>query len=144
MRTPLRPLPREAAVWAGRVRRLRWLDALAAGVMAWAVAAWLWPATDATALGVLVAMFLPLAAAIPPLRRRWRPVSATVGLALSWPLRAGDRAWHIDPDGRIRLVLVTAPRWRGVVVAGVIQDSGEGAVVSRMRGMLVPVKSAGG
>ena len=123
--------------WAGRLRALRWLDALAAWLVLWAGGVWLRPAADWSALAVVSGLCLPILAAVPPLRRRWRPVSALVALALSWPLRAGDRAWHVTLDGRARLVLVTAPRWANVVVAGVVQDAGEGMAVSRTRGLLV-------
>jgi hypothetical protein len=137
MRTPIRPVPHAAIVWKRRLRRLRWLDALAAWVLAWLAAVALAPGTDPVALGVVVTLFLPIVAAIPPLRRAWRPVSTAVAWAVSAALRPGDRAWHISPDGHARLVLVTGRRRTTVVVAGVVQDSGEGAVVSRLRGLVV-------
>jgi hypothetical protein len=137
MRTPIRPVPHAAVVWTRRLRRLRWLDALAAWLLAWLGALALAPETDPVALGVVVALVLPIAAAVPPLRRAWRPVSIAAAWALSAFLRPGDRAWHISPDGHARLVLVTGRRRTSVVVAGVVQDSGEGAVVSRLRGLLV-------
>ncbi|MGH7266640.1 MAG: hypothetical protein ACREMB_17595 [Candidatus Rokuibacteriota bacterium] len=137
MRTPIRPVPHEAVVWTRRLRRLRWLDALAAWLLAWLAALALSPGTDGVALGVVVALFLPIAAVIPPLRRAWRPASIAAAWALSGSLKPGDRAWHISPDGHARLVLVTGLRRTSVVVAGVVQDSGEGAVVSRLHGLLV-------
>ncbi len=137
MRSPIRPVPQLVLRWSARARRLRWADAGAAWLVLWALLfAWR-PATDPAALAVLAAVPLLIGIAIPPLRRRWRPVSAVVALFLSWRIRPGDRAWHVSPDGA-RLVLVTSRRWLHVVVAGVVQDSAEGIPLRRTRGFLVP------
>ncbi|HSD33584.1 MAG TPA: hypothetical protein VLB49_16840, partial [Gemmatimonadales bacterium] len=85
------------------------------------------------------AVLVATLAAVPPLRRRWRPVSAAVAVALGWRLRPGDRAWHVGPDGA-RLVLVTAARWRHVAVAAVVRDSEEGMTLRRTRALLVPAE----
>jgi hypothetical protein len=137
MRTPLRPFPEDVTRWMRQARRLRWLDALTAWLAAWAILVGIRPATDWTALGVLAFVVVAPAAAIPPLRRRWRPVSAAVALALGWRLRPGDRAWQVWPEGA-RPVLVTSARWRHVVVAGLVRDSGEGSALLRTRVLLVP------
>ena len=137
MRTPLRPVPEDVTRWVRRARRLRWLDGLAGWLLLWVLAVLVRPGTDAGALAILALVLLAGIAVVRPLRRRWRPVSALAALGLGWRLRPGDRAWHIRPDGA-RLVLVTSGRWRHVVIAGVVQDSGEGVVLPRTRALLVP------
>src|SRR5262245_45711862 len=137
MRSPIRPVPPIVLRWSGRARRLRWADGLVAWLAIWGLILALQPTADASALGVLAAVLVLPAAAIPALRRRWRPVSAMVALALSWRVRPGDRAWYVSPDGA-RLVLVTSRRWLHVVVAGVVEDSAEGVTLRRTRGFLVP------
>jgi hypothetical protein len=137
MRTPLRPFPEDVNRWMRRARRLRWLDALTAWLVVWGGLVAAQPATDWGALGVLGLVVVGPAIAVPPLRRRWRPVSAGVALALGWRLRPGDRAWQVWPDGA-RPVLVTSARWRHVVVAGLVRDSGEGSALPRTRVLLVP------
>jgi len=136
MRSPMRPVPQIVLRWSGRARRLRWADAGLAWLAMWVGILAFQPTADPAALGVLSAV-LVLPAAIPPLRRRWRPVSAAVALVLSWRVRPGDRAWYVNTDGA-RLVLVTSRRWLHVVVAGVVQDSTEGITLRRTRGFLVP------
>jgi hypothetical protein len=89
---------------------------------------------------VLAAVLVAPAAAVPPLRRWWRPISAVTAVALGWRLRPGDRAWLVAPDAA-RLVLVTANRWRHVVVAAVVRDSGEGIALPRTRALLVPAEA---
>ncbi len=136
MRSPIRPVPQIVLRWSGRARRLRWADAALAWVAMWGGILALQPTADPAALGVLAAVLVLPAVAIPPLRRRWRPVSAAVALVLSWGVRPGDRAWYVNTDGA-RLVLVTSRRWLHVVVAGVVQDSTEGITLRRTRGFLV-------
>ena len=138
MRTPLRPIPENISRWVRHARRLRWLDALGAWLAGWVVAILLRPTADRAALAILTAVLIGAAATVGPLRRRWRPVSALAAVAVGWRLRPGDRAWHVRPDGA-RLVLVTSGRWRHVVIAGVVQDSGEGTALPRTRALLVPV-----
>ncbi len=63
-----------------------------------------------------------LGAAWPPLRARWRPATAWVGLRISRGLRPGDRAWYLGPHDA-RLVVVTARRGiRLVIVRPDLQD----------------------
>jgi len=137
MRSPIKPVPQTVRRWSARARRLRWLDAAVAWLALGAAGVAWRPATDPGALAVLAGLLALGGAAVPPLRRRWRPASATVALALSWRVRPGDRAWYVSADGA-RLVLVTARRWLHVVVAGVVQDSVEGVALRRTRGFLVP------
>jgi hypothetical protein len=137
MRSPIRPVPQIVLRWSGRARRLRWADAALAWLAIWGGTLALQPAADPAALGVLAAVLVLPAVAIPPLCRRWRPVSAAVALVLSWRVRPGDRAWYVNTEGA-RLVLVTSGRWLHVVVAGVVQDSAEGIALRRTRGFLVP------
>jgi len=139
MRTPLKPLPGQPSRWIGRAGRLRWLDAVAAWLVLWAALLVLLPPVEADVPAVLATILVAAGAAVPPLRRWWRPVSAVVAVALGWRLRPGDRAWHVSPDGA-RLVLVTAARWRHVVVAAVVRDSGEGIALRRTRALLVPAE----
>jgi hypothetical protein len=141
MRTPLRPVPAHVSRWAVRLRRLRWLDALAAWLAGWVGVLTLAPGIDRSAIGVWLAVMVSVGAAIPSLRRRWRPVTAVVGLALGWRLRPGDRAWYLATGGP-RPVLVTACAWRYLVVAGVVNDLGEGVRLGRLRGVVVPLASA--
>ena len=136
MRTPLRPFPEDVNRWMRRARRLRWLDALAAWLAVWAVGVGLQPTADWMALGILALVLVGPVAAVPPLRRRWRPVSAVAAVVLGWRLRPGDRAWQVWPEGA-RPVLVTSTRWRHVVVAGLVRDSGEGSALPRTRVLLV-------
>jgi hypothetical protein len=137
MRTPLRPFPEDVTRWMRHARRLRWLDALAAWLFVWAILVGLWPTADWAALGILAIVLVGPVAAVPPLRRRWRPVTALTALALGWRLRPGDRAWQVWTEGA-RPVLVTSTRWRHVVVAGLVRDSGEGSALPRTRALLVP------
>src|SRR5262245_30032013 len=137
MRTPLRPFPEDVSRWMRRARRLRWLDALAAWLLVWAILVAVRPAADWMALGILAVVLVSPLAAVPPLRRRWRPASAMVAVALGWRLRPGDRAWQVWAEGA-RPVLVTSTRWRHVVVAGLVRDSGEGSALPRTRVLLVP------
>jgi hypothetical protein len=140
MRTPLRAVPAYVSRWVVRFRRLRWLDAVVAWIAVWVVSVTLAPGIDPTAIGVWLAVMVAVGAAIPPLRRRWRPVTAVVGLALGWRLHPGDRAWHLGAGGP-RPVLVTACAWRYLVVAGVVNDVGEGARLGRLRAVVIPLAS---
>lgn len=137
MRTPLRPIPEHVLRWTRRARRLRWLDAFGAWVAVWVLVSLLAPDRDPGARGVVAALLTGAGGIVPGLRRRWRPASALTALVLGWRLRPGDRAWQVWPGGA-RPVLVTSGRWATVVVAGVVQDSGEGIVLPRTRALLIP------
>jgi hypothetical protein len=137
MRSPIRPLPPIVRRWSLRARWLRALDGAVAWVIVSGVILALAARRDIGAAAVVGGVVTALLVVIPPLRRRWRPASALVALAVSWRIRPGDRAWYVSADGA-RLVLVTSRRWLHVVVAGVVQDSVEGVVLRRTRGFLVP------
>jgi hypothetical protein len=138
MPTPLKPLPLAAARWTARARALRVADAL----LAWVV---LWGALTGSGLGVargtaiLAAVLLIVGVYIPPVRVRWRPVSAAIGFIMSQPLRAGDRAWYIH-GGVATLVLVTARHGARLVIARPNGDAVEGMSVRRTRVLLIPAE----
>jgi hypothetical protein len=135
MRTPIRPLPDAVERWASRVRYLRWLDALLAWLALWALLGFALP-LPLQAQAVLATVALSLLALVPPLRLRWRPVTAAVGIRLSRSLRPGDRAWYVV-SGRAEGVIVTARRRLRVVVARPGQGPAEGLEVRRTRVLLL-------
>jgi hypothetical protein len=113
----------------------RWLRA-ADTVVAWAAVCLL----ARLALGMqprlaalLAAGAVAALAGVPPLRRRFRPVSGPVGLHVSRHLRPGAAAWFIHGD-RAERVLVTGRRGFRLVVS-LIGDDGpaEGIEVRRTR-----------
>jgi hypothetical protein len=136
MRTPLRTTPFAVERWTSRLRYLRWLDALVAWLVAWAALAAALDVSPDTQAG-LAAVATSLLALVPPIRLRWRPVSAGVGLAMSGRLGPGDRAWYLVP-GRAQPVIVTARRGFRLVVAGLDHDRAEGIEVRRTRVLLLP------
>src|SRR5512138_3325665 len=111
MRSPVRPLPPNVGRWASRARWLRWLDALGAWLLAWAVLALAQRTAPPAATAIVAAVLVGLAALIGPLRRRWRPLVAPV--------------------------IVTARRGLRLVVAGPDQGA-EGMEVRRTRVLVVP------
>jgi len=135
MRSPVRPLPAEVESWTSRVRWLRWLEALATALVLWLI---LLVVIDGPPglLAVAAVIVVGLAALVTPLRRRWRPISALVGLSVSRELRPGDRAWLVLP-GRAEPVIVTARRRLRLVLARPDQAS-EGLEVRRTRVIVVP------
>lgn len=137
MTTPIRSLPIAIARWPARLRWLRWADAalawLAVLLALGMLAPWI-PPLPATLLAAAAAAVVAL---IPPLRRAWRPVSATTAVLVSRGLRPGDRAWFVhghDAD----LVLVTARHGLRLVVAKPDHDAAEGMSVRRTRVILLP------
>lgn len=137
MRTPMKPLPDTVDSWMRRAGWLRWLDAVAAWLVLWIVAAYVLRGSDGTVQAVLAALLTGAGAFVPPVRAFWRPVSALVALAVSQPLRAGDRAWLVS-SGEAELVVVTARRGIGVVVARLPRGPVEGVVVRRTQALLIP------
>jgi hypothetical protein len=135
MRTPIRPLPDAVERWASRVRYLRWLDALFAWLALWGLLALSLP-LPAQAQAVLATSALGLLALVPALRLRWRPVTAAVGIRLSWGLRPGDRAWYVVAS-RAEAVIVTARRRLRLVVARPDQGPAEGLEVRRTRVLVI-------
>ncbi|MFQ5830486.1 MAG: hypothetical protein ACE5JD_15225 [Candidatus Methylomirabilia bacterium] len=140
MRTPIKPLPAAVLSWTNRVRWLRRLDAVAAWVLLWALAAPLLQGISGTAQAVLAAALVGLGSLVAPLRARWRPISAWAALSISRPLRAGDRAWHVTPE-EAELVIVTARQGLRVVIAHRGQGPAEGIAVRRTRVLLLPADS---
>lgn len=140
MRTPVKPLPPAVVSWTNRARWLRRLDAAAAWLLLWAVAALLLQGPSATAQAVLAAMLVGVGTLIAPLRQHWRPIAAWVALSVSRPLRPGDRAWHVTPE-EAELVIVTARQGLRVVIAHLAQGPAEGIAVRRTRALLLPADS---
>jgi len=141
MRSPLRPLPAAVERWIAAVRALRWLDALAACLVVWGVAAIAAPRASRGALAMLGVLVVVLGALVRPLRTRWRPLSGAVALALSAQLGPGDHAWYVRPGGAER-VLVTARHGTRVVIVRLGDESSEGLGVRRTRVVLVRADSA--
>ena len=133
----VRPLPAPVVLWSRRTRWLRGFDAAAGWLFIWVGAMVFARQADRGALGVAAVVLVAFCAAVPSLRRWWRPVTGLTALVVSWRLRPGERAWWVTPAGG-KLVLVTACRaWR-VVVVGVSEDSTEGVAVRRTHALLVP------
>ena len=137
MPTPTAPLPGIAETWIFRSKYLRWLDALAAWLVLLAIMSVSLhdqapPAAVLTSLVLLVVGVM-----LPPLRVRWRPVSAWVGVTVSRPLRPGSRAWFVR-DGRADAVLVTARRRLRMSIAQPGFGEAETIRVRRTRVFLVP------
>src|SRR5262244_2060350 len=97
MRSPLRPVPAAIERWTTAVRVLRWLDAVAAWLVIWGVAALVGPGATAGALAGFAAAVVALAQFVRPLRTRWRPLSGAVALVKSARLAPGDHAWYVRP-----------------------------------------------
>jgi hypothetical protein len=136
MRSPVRPLPPNVDRWVSRARWLRWLDALAAWLLVWAVLALAQRTAPPAATAIVAAVIVALAAFIAPLRRRWRPLGALISLSVSRALRPGDRAWLVLPR-HVEPVIVTARRGLRLVVARPDQGA-EGMEVRRTRVLVVP------
>src|SRR5262245_13718028 len=138
MRSPLRPVPAAVERWTTAVRGVRWLDALAAWLVLWGIAALGVPVGPLAALAALVAA---LSVLVRPLRTRWRPLSGAVALVKSARLAPGDHAWYVRP-GRAERVLVTARHRTRVVIVRLGDESSEGLGVRRTRVLLVPADPA--
>jgi hypothetical protein len=141
MRSPVRALPPGVERWVWRARWLGWLEALAVAVVVWPLLA-LWLADlPPLASAILALGLVGLAALVPALRRRWRPIRALVSLSASRGLRPGDHAWLLLPD-YIEPVIVTARRRLRLVVARSGQGPTEGLEVRRTRVLVVPAESS--
>ena len=135
MTTPMRPVPDSVGRWLRRRRWLRWGDALVAWALLWSVSAVVLGPARPEAAAVVALVLVGLGAGLQPLRVRWRPVTAWVGLRISRGLRPGDRAWYLGTRDA-RLVVVTARRGiRLVIVRPDLQD--EGISVRRTRVFLL-------
>jgi hypothetical protein len=141
MTSPMKPLPHEVARWIALAGWLRRCDAAVAWVGLWAFLVGLLglPSTPA-AVGALV--LVVLGGVTRPFRVLWRPVSGSVGLAVSWRLQPGDRAWyvrasHADP------VLVTARHGTRMSIATPDRDEPDEVLsVRRTRVLLLPAPPA--
>ena len=137
MTSPIRPLPDEVNRWISRAAGLRWCDAAVAWAALAAVAFGLFDLTPLAA-GALGLTILALGSQFRPFRASWRPISGSVGLAVSRGLRPGDRAWyvraeHADP------VLVTARHGTRIVIATPdLDEPDEVLTVRRTRVLLLP------
>jgi hypothetical protein len=135
MTTPMRPVPQSVGRWITRRRLLRWGDAVLAWALLWIPSAVvLGPERLEAAAGAALGL-VGLGAAWPPLRARWRPVSAWVGLRISRGLRPGDRAWYLGPRGASLVVVTARHGIRLVIVRPDLQD--EGISVRRTRVFLL-------
>jgi hypothetical protein len=140
MTTPMRPVPDSVGRWLGRRRWLRWGDALVAWALLWSVSAVALGPERLEAAALVALVLVGLGAGLQPLRVRWRPVTAWVGLRISRGLRPGDRAWYLGTRDA-RLVVVTARRGiRLVIVRPDLQD--EGISVRRTRVFLLAAEGA--
>jgi hypothetical protein len=139
MRSPLRSLPPAVTRWTRIARGLRALDAVAAWLALWLVGVLLFEDAAPGGLAVLAAVGVAAGAWMAPLRIRWRPVSAGVGVLLSAGLRPGDQAWFVRP-GDAELVLVTGCRGNRLVIARGGGGPSEGISVRRTRVLLLKAR----
>ena len=106
-------------------RWLRRLDALAAAGLVWVLLAVLLPGVGAGAQAGAAGVIAALLGAVAPIRVRWRPVSAPVGLWVSRMVAPGDRAWYVRRRGP-DLVMVTGRRGLRLTVAVPGRGAAEG------------------
>jgi hypothetical protein len=121
-----------------RVRWLRTLDAAIAWLCLWGAIRGLLALGSARAALILAAALVGLGAVIRPVRVRWRPVTGSVGIAVSRGLRPGARAWYVR-EREADLVLVTARHGLRLVIAKPDLGRDEGMSVRRTRVILLPV-----
>ena len=140
MRSPLRPLPAPVERWTTRVRVLRWLDALSAGLVVWGALVVALPSAPRLPVAALAGLVVALGALVRPLRARWRPLSGIVAHVLSAQLSPGDQAWYVRP-GHAERVLVTARHRTRVVIVRLNDEGAEGVSVRRTRVVLLPADS---
>jgi len=137
MRSPVRNLPPAIEAWTSRVRRLRWLEGVATALALWLILTVVFAGVPPIAWALVALIVVILGAFIQPLRRRWRPISALVGLSVSRGLRPGDRAWVVLP-AHAEPVIVTARRGLRLVVARPDDGPSEGLEFRRTRVLVVP------
>jgi hypothetical protein len=141
MRSPVRSLPPDVERWVWRARWLGWLEALTVGFVAWLILALWLPDMPPLASPILALGLVGLAALVPVLRRRWRPIRALVALSASRGLKPGDHAWLLLPE-YIEPVIVTARRRLRLVVARSGQGPSEGLEVRRTRVLVIPAETS--
>ena len=137
MATPTAPVPTAIERWISRSQYLRWIDALAAWIVLFAVVADFLPDTPRGPLAQLALALLGVGVFLPPLRLHWRPVSGWVGLTASRSLRPGQRAWFVR-DGRADAVLITARHGIRISIAAPSLTEAETLSVRRTRVFLIP------
>ena len=137
MATPTAPVPTAIERWITRALYLRWIDALAAWVVLFAIVVELFPDTARGPLALLATVLLGGGVWLPQLRLHWRPVSGWVGLAASRSLRPGQRAWFVR-DGRADAVLITARHGIRIAIAAPTLTEAETLTVRRTRVFLIP------
>jgi hypothetical protein len=138
MTTPMRPVPDAVLRWIDRRRWLRWADGVLAWALLWLVGGAMLAPTRLEAAAVVCLIIVVVAGAmVQPLRVRWRPISAWVGLRLSRGLRPGERAWYVSAREAHLVVITARHRVRLVIVRpDVGQD--EGISVRCTRVFLLP------
>src|SRR5262249_30510194 len=142
MASPLRAVPPEVDRWVSRATWLRWCDAIVAWIASWAMLTVVLPPMATPWVAVLALLPVALGFSIHPLRVWWRPVSGAVGLAVSRPLRPGDRAWYVR-SRQASLVLVTSRRGVRFAIASPDPDEPEEILrVRRTRVFLLPAEGA--
>lgn len=132
----MRPLPRAVERWTSVVLPLRWVDALIAWLVVWALARIALPQVENAAAAVGATVVIVLVALLGPIRVRWRPVTGVVALALSARLSPGDHAWYVR-SGAAERVLVTGRHPTRIVIVRLNDESAEGLSVRRTRVLLV-------
>jgi hypothetical protein len=140
MRSPSRPIPAAVERWTRWASALRAADALAGWVAGWIALGIAGGWSTVSEPAILAAVLVACAAFLRPLRVRWRPVSAWVGVSVARPLRPGDRAWFVRPR-QAEPVIVTARRGLRFVVAQPGSAS-EGLEVRASRVILLPDERA--
>jgi hypothetical protein len=143
MRAPIPPTPMAVQKWMARARYLRWCDAALGWLVVLALFGLDTGQLDVRRAGIIAAAVVALCALLPPLRRRWRPVSGLVGVLVSRPLRRGDRAWYVRSD-RADLVIVTARRGLRISIAAPELGETESLRVRRTRVFVVPAVTVAG
>ena len=142
MTTPIRPIPYAIASWMSRLRWLRWLDAVVAWAGVWVVAVAALGQGSGNAPAMIALVVVCLGFALRPLRVRWRPITGSVGLAMSRTLRPGDRAWYVRARDA-SLVLVTARHGIRLVITRPDLAGEESITVRRTRVLLLPADGPG-
>ena len=127
--------------WMARARYLRWLDAAVAWLGVLLVLGAALPPMPLAGETLIAAFLVGLAAAMTPVRARWRPVSGVVGFLVSRALRPGDRAWYVR-SARADLVIVTARHGLRVSIAAPELGAEESISVRRTRVLVVPAATA--
>ena len=142
MSTPSVPLPAVVEKWISRSSHLRLVDAVAAWVILFLVVLQYMPAQSPATAVVISVSLLVVGLLVRPLRMRWRPVSAWVGVMVSRSLRPGDRAWFIRHD-HADPVVITGRRGFTMSIGAPSIGEAETITVRRTRVLLVAFDARG-